>query len=155
MKINLLISACLLGINCRYDGKIIDDFNFEKLFIKFNLIPICPEQLGGLATPRAASFFTFGDGNDTINGASNLVNLDGVDVSKKFRKGAEETLKICKFFNIKYALLKEKSPSCGLNKIYLKEKLVDRQGVTAAILSKNGLSVVPENQIWRLYERKS
>ena len=152
---NLLISACLLGINCRHDGRIINDFNFEKLLMDFNLIPVCPEQLGGLTTPRALSFFIFGDGNDTIKGAKNLKNRNGIDVSENFKRGAEETLKICKIFNIKYAVLKEKSPSCGLNKIYLKEKLVDGQGVTAAILSKNGIHIMPENKTRSLNERKS
>ncbi|MCK4338381.1 MAG: DUF523 domain-containing protein [Candidatus Cloacimonetes bacterium] len=155
MKKNLLVSACLLGINCRYDGKNQKNLDVIQLTKDYNLTPVCPEQLGGLSTPRASSWFINGDGIDTNNKLNNLRNENGNDVSIYFRNGAKETLKICKLLNIKNAILKENSPSCGCNKIYFKDKLVDGKGVTTAILLKNGINVMPENEIRRLNERKS
>lgn len=150
MKKNLLVSACLVGINCRYDGKNQQDLNVMQLAKYYTLIPVCPEQLGGLPTPRPASWFIKGNGVDTNNGLNNMQNEDGKNVSQNFRNGAKETLKICKLLDIKNAILKENSPSCGLKKIYLKEKLTDGKGVTTAILLKNGINVMSENEIWRL-----
>ncbi|MBC8526485.1 MAG: DUF523 domain-containing protein [Candidatus Cloacimonetes bacterium] len=147
MKKNLLVSACLLGVNCRFDGKNEKNQDVIQLAKEYNLIQVCPEQLGGLPTPRAPSWFIIGDGIDTIKGLNNMRNEDGKDVSKNFRDGAKETLKICKLLNIKNAVLKEDSPSCGCNKIYLKDKLVDGVGVTTAILIKNEINVMSENGI--------
>lgn len=155
MRKNLLVSACLVGINCRYDGKNEKNQDIIRLAKEYNLIPVCPEQLGGLPTPRAPSWFIIGDGINTIKGLNNMRNEDGKDVSRNFRTGAKETLKICKLLNIKNAILKENSPSCGINKIYLKDKLVDGKGVTTAILLKNGINVMSENEIGSKNERKS
>jgi len=152
VKKNLLVSACLVGINCRYDGKNQQDLNVMQLAKYYNLIPVCPEQLGGLPTPRPASWFIKGNGVDTNKGLNNMQNEDGKDVSKNFRNGAKEVLTICKLLDIKNAILKENSPSCGINKIYLKDKLIDGKGVTTAILLKNGINVMSENEIWRLNE---
>jgi len=152
VKKNLLVSACLVGINCRFDGENQENLNVMQLAKYYNLIPVCPEQLGGLPTPRPASWFIKGNGVDTNKGLNNMQNEDGKDVSQNFRNGAKEALKICKLLNIKNAVLKEDSPSCGVKKIYLKEKLVDGMGVTTAILLKNGIDVMSENEIWRLKE---
>jgi len=155
VKKNLLVSACLVGINCRYDGKNQQDLNVMQLAKYYNLIPVCPEQLGGLSTPRPASWFIKGNGVDTNKGLNNMQNEDSKDVSKNFRNGAKEVLTICKLLDIKNAVLKENSPSCGFKKIYLKEKLTDGKGVTASLLIKNGINVMSENEIRRLNERKS
>jgi len=122
---------------------------------KYILIPACPEQLGGLQTPRPPSFFIKGDGSQTIEGIDNLINDQNENVSSQFRNGAEETLKICQLFNIKTAILKEKSPSCGTHQIYLKEKLTKGIGVTATILKSNDIRVMSENDIRRPDERKN
>ncbi|MEA3476139.1 MAG: DUF523 domain-containing protein [Candidatus Cloacimonadota bacterium] len=155
MRKNLLISACLVGINCRYDGENQKNLNIMRLAKDYNLIPVCPEQLGGLPTPRSPSWFIKGNGVDTNKGLNNMQNEDGKDVSKNFRNGAKETLKICKLLDIKNAVLKEDSPSCGLKKIYLKEKLTDGKGVTASLLIKNGIKVITEDEIRSMNERKS
>jgi len=150
VKKNLLVSACLVGINCRFDGKNQKNLNVMQLAKYYNLIPVCPEQLGGLPTPRPASWFIKGNGVDTNKGLNNMQNEDGKNVSQNFKNGAKEALTICKLLDIKNAILKENSPSCGLKKIYLKEKLVDGMGVTAAILLKNGIDVMSENEIGKL-----
>lgn len=151
----ILVSACLLGIKCRYDGNSQRHPEVERLISAYHLLPICPEQLGGLPTPRPPAMFIFGDGHETLQGEDNLVDKFGKNVSAFFRRGAYETLKICKLFGIKRAILKEKSPSCGQNYIYVKEKLTKGQGVTSLLLIQNGISVITEETTRRLNERQS
>ena len=98
-----LCSACLLGINCRYNGERKPNKKVIDLAMKETLIPVCPEQLGGLATPRPPAEIK----DDCV------VNSKGTDVTKEFKQGAEEVLKIAKLFSIKEAILKLRSPSCG------------------------------------------
>lgn len=108
MKENILVSACLIGIKCRYDGssslseKVLED---QK---NYNFIPVCPEQLGGLSTPRVPS--------EIIN--TKVITKMGNDVTDNFNKGVQEALKLLKIFNCKKAILKSKSPMCGCNLIY-------------------------------------
>jgi len=148
----ILVSACLLGIKCRYDGRFKEYPKVKDLISTYSLIPICPEQLGGLPTPRPPVMFIFGDGNETLKGGDNLVNQFAENVSEFFLQGAYETLKICKLFGIKHAILKENSPSCGRNYIYVKEKLTKGQGVTSLLLIQNGITVVTEDATRRLNE---
>lgn len=98
-----LCSACLLGLCCRYDGKSKLNLKIQKLAFKEMLIPICPEQLGGLSTPRSPC--------EIKN--KKVITKDGKDITKVFEKGAKEVLKIVKLLNIKEAILKQRSPSCG------------------------------------------
>ena len=105
---NILVSACLLGIGCRYDGKHKADLNVLKLKEKYNLIPVCPEIYGGLTTPRVPSE-RIGD---------KVMMKDGRDVTENYTRGANEALELCRIFNIKTAILKERSPSCGKGEIY-------------------------------------
>ena len=136
---NILVSACLLGASCRYDGKSKPYENVIKLMDKYNLIPFCPEVMGGLPTPRPGSEIV----------GNNVVNEYGEDVTKQYNKGAEEALKIAKLYNCKYAILKEKSPSCGCNKIHngkFDGGYIDGQGITAKLLIKNGIKVISENE---------
>jgi len=145
-KKSIIISACLLGINCRYDGK-----NCKTEFLNiyksnYHLIPVWPEQLGGLPTPREPSEIQNGDGFNVLNNKTKILNRKNFDVTKNFIKGAEEVLKICKVLNIKIAFLKDKSPSCGVTKIYNKGKLVDGVGATTALLLKNDIKVYG---VWR------
>lgn len=104
------------------------------------LIPVCPEQLGGLSTPRE---------NSEIKG-KRVITASGKDKTENMKKGAEETLKIAKLFNIKQAILKQKSPSCGCGKIYdgtFSGKIIKGDGVTAALLKKNKIKVISEEDI--------
>ena len=140
---NILISGCLLGLKCRYDGKEKKLPEIEKLIEVYNLIPVCPEQLGGLPTPRIPA-------ERVIN---KVVNQAGVDVTKEYQLGAEEALKIAKLYNCKKAILKEKSPSCGCGKIYdgtFSRNLIVGNGVTADLLLKNGIEVFGESEIDKL-----
>ena len=130
-----IISACLAGINCKYTGgnNLRDDI--KKLVEEGKAILVCPEQLGGLSTPRMPSEIK----NDKV------ISKDGKDVTKEYEKGALETLKIANMYNIKKAILKSKSPSCGAGEIYdgnFNGKLIDGYGITAKLLKENGIEVI-------------
>ena len=135
----IIVSACLLGICCRYDGKIKTDENICVLAKTDTLIPVCPEQLGGRPTPRLPV--------EIKNGR--VVEKDGADHTDEFIKGAYEVLKIAKINCVKNAVLKSNSPSCGFGKIYdgtFSGKLVDGNGVFAGMLSSMGIEVITEKE---------
>lgn len=137
-----LISLCLLGINCRYDGGH-SQFDFRKLLSnELCLIPICPEQLGGLPTPRCASFLVGGNGFDVLDGKAKVINKDGVDVTGNFVKGAFEALNIVRSLGIEICYLKDRSPSCGVNLRSCDTENLMGPGVTAALLIREGVPVV-------------
>lgn len=135
-----LCSACLLGIKCRYDGK--DALNKKAVLLskQEKLLPVCPEVLGGLPIPREQS--------ELRNGRA--ITKSGKDVTSCFEKGAEKILKTAKSFDIKEAILKQRSPSCGCGQIYdgtFSGKVIKGDGVTAALLKKNGIKVVSEEEL--------
>ncbi|AEV67859.1 DUF523 domain-containing protein [Acetivibrio clariflavus] len=149
-KENILVSACLLGVNCKYNGGNNYNSEIKALASKYNLIPVCPEQLGGCPTPRLPAEIQKGSGRDVLCGKAKVMRKDGVDVSENFVKGAKEVLNIAKQTNIKLAILKSKSPSCGKGKIYdgtFSGNLIDGNGVTADVLEENGITVLSEKDI--------
>ena len=134
---NVLISACLIGIFSRYDGSKIEYLNISDYVGKVNFIPVCPEQLGGLSTPREPS----------ERRSEKVFSSSGKDISLEYALGAEETLAIAKKLNCDTAILKFRSPSCGSGKIYdgtFSGKLIDGDGVTAELLKKAGIKVISE-----------
>lgn len=137
----LIVSACLLGIKCRYDGTDAANATILDMARSRHLIPLCPEQLGGLSTPRAAAEIESGNGGDVLNGSSRVITGDGSDVTSNFIRGAKETLKIALLFDISEAILKEKSPSCGVASISRKGDVVKGMGVTTALLMEEGIRV--------------
>ena len=144
----IIVSACLLGENCKYSGGNNKSENVIKYLEDKEYILVCPEQLGGLSTPRNPSeIITYGnkDGNDVLSGCTKVLSNKGIDVTKNFIQGAEETLKIAKEHNAKTAILKAGSPSCGYKKIYdgtfLGNK-IQGMGVTAAILNKENIALL-------------
>jgi len=146
-----LVSACLLGIKCAWDGR--DRYRNRKvieLLRKETLIPVCPEQLGGLATPREFQEIEKGSGGDVLDGKSRVKNKIGQDVTRQFTGGAKEALKIAKQYNIKEFIAKSRSPSCGCGSIYdgsFSRKLIQGNGVTVALFKRNGIKVMSENNI--------
>lgn len=142
-----LCSACLLGVNCRYNGISKPNKKIIALSKKEMLIPICPEQLGGQPTPRPNAEIQGGDGLDVLDKNAKVVEPNGNDVTPNFINGAEEVLKLAKLFNINEAILKQRSPSCGSGQIYdgtFQKKIVKGDGVTAALLKRNGVKVISE-----------
>jgi uncharacterized protein YbbK (DUF523 family) len=140
----------LLGENCKYNGGNNNNSKVLEYIKGKKYILVCPEQLGGLPTPRIPSEIVNGEGKDVINKKAIVMNKEGNDVSLNFIKGAYETLKIAKLYSCREAILKAKSPSCGNKQIYdgnFKSILKNGMGVTATILTKEGIKVVNENEI--------
>lgn len=146
-----LVSACLLGIRCTWDGRVADeDRKAIELLRQEVLIPICPEQLGGLATPRIFQEIEKGGGDDVLDGKSGVKNKIGQNVTRQFIRGAKEALKIAKQYNIKEFIGKSNSPSCGCGSIYdgsFSKELVKGDGVTVALFKRNGIKVISENDV--------
>ena len=146
-----LISACLLGIRCAWDGK--DKHKNDRameLAKREVLIPVCPEQLGGLRTPRSRQEIQGGTGNDVLDGRSRVLTEKREDVTEEFVRGAAETLKIAQQFKIKEFIAKSKSPSCGCGQIYdgsFSGKLINGDGVTTAFLKRNGIKVIRQEEL--------
>ena len=131
----LLVSACLLGEPCRYDGKSVSCQVALALGEAYDLVPVCPEQLGGLPTPRTPS---------EVQADGRVVDRAGVDRTEAFHRGARAALAIARERGCKRAILKENSPSCGSQRIYdgsFSGRLVPGEGVTAALLRQAGIEV--------------
>ena len=134
----ILVSACLLGLKVRYDGKEKANEELVERLKNYDFVPVCPEIFGGLSTPRVPAEIR----------DNKVINKEGVDVTSNYVRGAEEVLKLALKFNIKKAVLKSNSPSCGKGKIYdgtFSGNLVDGNGITAKLLMDNGIEVLSED----------
>lgn len=143
----IIVSSCLMGCCCRYDEK--DNLKPEiaKLVQEGKGIPICPEQAGGLSTPRPPAEIVGGNGFDVLDGKARVIDINGKDVTQQFIKGARETLKMAQLVGASSAILKQRSPSCGSKEIYdgsFSHKPIPGMGVTAALLMRNGINVLDE-----------
>ncbi len=135
-----ICSACLLGVNCRYNGKCKPCEKVIGLAKKEILIPVCPEILGGQPTPRPNAEIK--DGKDKV------FEPDGTDVTEFFEKGAEEVLKIAKLYNRCEAILKQRSPSCGSGQLkQMDGSIIKGDGITTRLLKKNGIKVISEEDL--------
>lgn len=135
-----VVSACLAGFKCSWDGTSRPCQKIIKLVKEGKAIPVCPEQLGGLPTPRIPA----------EQKGDKVFGKNGKDLTKEFLKGAQEVLKIAKLNNCKEAILKSKSPSCGSNRVYdgtFSGKLVNGDGILAGLLKKNSIKVFTEEEI--------
>lgn len=135
----ILVSACLLGVHCRYNGKGELHPTVASLLPDHQLIPVCPEILGGLPTPRPPA---------ERCGAS-VRTRNGIDVTREYQRGAEECLALARLFACRYAILKARSPSCGRGMIYdgsFSKHCVPGDGLTAQLLSAHGIRIFTEEQ---------
>lgn len=133
----ILVSACLVGCECRYKGDDCRKENIAALAEEHTLVPVCPEQLGGLPTPRTPS----------ERQGDRVVMKDGTDVTQQYRKGAETVLKIAKLTRAECAILKARSPSCGSDQIYdgtFTGTLIPGSGTAAELLKENGFRIFTE-----------
>ena len=139
----ILISACLVGENCKYDGGNNLNPKIEALLEKYDLIPFCPEEQGDPPTPRNPS---------EIKG-ERVVMDNGKDVTENFARGAKKALMLALYLKIKIAVLKERSPSCGTHQVHdgsFSNTLIDGMGITAQLLKENGIKVYSEDEIDQL-----
>ncbi len=135
-----LISACLCGICCRYDSGCFDYPVLAKLVAEGRALPFCPEQAGGLPTPRVPCEICDGK----------VIRRDGIDCTAEYTRGAYAALKACRHYGITAAILKESSPSCGVNSIYdgtHTGRKIPGEGLTAALLRQNGVSLYTEKDL--------
>ncbi|PID26951.1 MAG: purine-nucleoside phosphorylase [Candidatus Cloacimonadota bacterium] len=131
----VLVSSCLVGINCRYDGKNSKNEEFASMVESGEAVAVCPETAGGLSTPRKPCEIREG----------RVFNIEGEDLTENFVKGGNLTLELCKIFNIEKCYLKSNSPSCGCGTVYdgtFTGKKIEGNGITAEILLKNGIEVI-------------
>ena len=140
----ILVSACLAGYPCRYDGQSQANGKIVELVRQGKALPVCPEQLGGLTTPRLpAEIQTTGDGSLKV------MNIVGEDVTSNFVQGALTTLEIARFYDAEKAILKQNSPSCGVGHRYdgtFSGTIIEGDGITAKLLRDNDITVEPEDK---------
>ena len=136
----ILISACLLGYKTRYDGLSKPSKKIKEIFENDILIPICPEQMGGLSTPRPKAEIK----DDKV------INIEGKDVTSNYIKGAKKALEIAKLNDVDFCILKSKSPSCGKNLVYdgtFSNNLINGDGICAKLLKENGFKIYSEEEM--------
>lgn len=153
MKNIILVSACLAGLEVRYNGTHCIDQRITRLVEAGKAIIICPELLGGFSTPREPAEIVGGNGEDVLAGKAKVVEKSGEDLTESYIKGAYATLEQAKKLQVTTVVLKEYSPSCGTMFIYngeFKGKEILGNGVTAALLKKEGIEVISENQLTKL-----
>lgn len=141
----VLVSACLLGRRCRFDGR---DKLTPQLGVVLEgrrVIPVCPEELGGLGTPRPACQLQGGDGTAVLYGNASVINVDGKDRRAEFIQGAQAALAEAQAAGATEAILKDHSPSCGVGHVYRDGALLQGEGVLTALLRRHGISVHDEN----------
>jgi len=137
-----LVSACLVGVRCRFDGDSEPDPVVLRLAERDGAVPVCPEQLGGLPTPRLRSEFRAGDGRAVLDGRAQVIAEDGRDVTAAFERGAQDALTIARRCGVVRAVFKERSPSCGVKQVWSDGRVVAGMGVTAALFIREGIDVV-------------
>ncbi len=138
----VLVSACLLGVRCRYDGGHSLCPDLVSGLASVHIIPFCPEQLGGLSTPRPPANIIHGDGADVLDNIGKVIDREGMDVTGAFRKGAQETLRIARTLGCSMAIVKDRSPSCGIMMPHCENEKGAGPGVTAALFMREGISLL-------------
>ena len=141
------VSACLLGIRCRYDGGHKQSDKVLAFLRDRRFVPVCPELLTGLPIPRPPAEIVFGSGPDVLRGKARVKLADGTDATEAFLRGAKEALLWVRQAGATHAILKERSPSCGVHQIHQPGKVVAGQGVFAALLEEAGIKIVSEEEL--------
>jgi uncharacterized protein YbbK (DUF523 family) len=137
----ILVSRCLMGEICRWDGKTLDDIVSERLK-SYQIFAICPEMEGGLSCPRPRAEINEIDGNAVLDGLARVKDEKGQDITGNFLRGAQVALDLAMRLGLGKAVLKDKSPSCGVKSVYIGGVLCPGMGVTAALLARHGVEVI-------------
>ncbi|MFX0548047.1 DUF523 domain-containing protein [Hathewaya histolytica] len=151
----ILVSACLFGVNCRYDGENSLSEQLREFLKNHDFVLACPEELGGKPTPREPNEIINATGKDVLEGKARIKSKKGEDSTEEFLKGAYKALEIAKKNKCEFAILKSKSPSCGYGRIYNGEFNGDKvkgNGVTAELLSQNGIKVFTEENLEEFFK---
>lgn len=146
----VLVSACLAGRACRFDGSSSPDDLVARLVAKGRAVLVCPEEQGGLPTPRPPAEIVGGTGADVLEGRARVITKGGKDVTQEYIEGAERALETARKVGARTALLKSRSPSCGRSAIYdgsFTRTLRDGDGVTAALLKSAGIEVIDDESV--------
>lgn len=141
----IMVSACLVGINCRYDGTNKYSSKVEDIIVAGMLVPFCPEQLGGAPTPRVPAEIVNGSGCDVLAGRAKVIDKKGKDVTCIFLRGAQESLKLAKLIKPEKIVLKDKSPSCGIEFIYdgsFSGRKIPGSGAAAELLKNHNFKII-------------
>lgn len=136
-----IVSACLAGVGCRYDGGHCETPEIQRLVAEGRALPVCPEQLGGLTTPRIPAEIVGNGGEAVLKEKALVLDKEGRDVTSAFVRGAEEVWKLARLVGAKKAILKERSPSCGVTRICRNEEAISGEGVTCFLLRTHGIHV--------------
>jgi uncharacterized protein YbbK (DUF523 family) len=147
----IVVSSCLAGWKVRYNGTDCLDETMEKLLNDKKFKTVCPELMGGFSTPREPAEIIGGNGYDVLDGKAVVQDRKGNDVTQMYINGANKTLEFIKSLNAEMVVLKENSPSCGSSFIYTGNfdgTKKDGVGVTTAILRRNGIKVISENELF-------
>jgi uncharacterized protein YbbK (DUF523 family) len=150
----LLVSSCLLGFDCKYNGGNNEDERVLELFETLPTLPVCPENLAQLFVPRPPAEIQGGDGYDVLDGKAKVKDKQGRDLTNDFIDGAYQALQQARMNGVNLAILKARSPSCGKGKIYSGDfngELKDGDGVTAAIFKRNGIKVYTEEETDKIW----
>lgn len=148
----IVVSACLAGLATTHDGRAKPHPKVLELLRQGRAVLVCPEQLGGLPTPRPEAEIAGGGGEDVLAGRARVLDLSGADVTENYLRGAGEALKAARLSGAKKAILKAKSPSCGIDRIYdgtFSGRLRPEAGVTAALLRREGIEVLSDEDLDR------
>ena len=139
-----IVSACLAGAACRYDGRSKPDPEIVAAVQRGDMIPLCAEVLGDLPTPRPAAEIVGGDGSAVLDGSARVLTITGTDVTREFVAGAERVADAAVALDARHAILQDRSPSCGCGRIYdgsFTGEIVEGDGVTAAALARRGITI--------------
>jgi uncharacterized protein YbbK (DUF523 family) len=142
-----LVSACLVGINCRWDGKSSLSESVVRYLDGSEFVPVCPEVLGGLGVPRRPCRFVDGDGKAVLTGKARILNDRGDDLTESFIAGGQKALSVARDRKVTHALLNERSPSCGVTEVYIGDGRTPGMGVTAALLEREGIEIISDETI--------
>lgn len=147
-----IVSACLIGRNCFFNGSCRNEPKIKGIMDSGEAIALCPEELGGLKTPRPPAEIFAGSGEDVLNGKAYVFNKEGRDITLNLIKGSREFLSIAKEYGVRKAILKARSPCCGRGKIYdgtFTNKIINGNGITAAMLLSSAIDVVTDEEFLR------
>lgn len=149
----ILVSSCLAGIECRYDGTHRLKEKIRSLVEEKKAVTVCPELLGGFSTPRQSAEIVGGTGKDVLAGDAKVIEKSGRDVTDLYVKGAYKTLEMALKLQVTHVVLKQFSPSCGSKSIYngtFSGERIQGEGVTSALLRKAGITVLSEEDLYYL-----